>query len=177
MSNIIAESGLSAGAIYTHFASKDEILASVIEHALTESNRHVETAMAQSPLPHPADLLARISPGWDGPDGSIALVQVWGHVAAERQLGPLVEEHVAASRAALDRYAAHWLAEQGIADEFAAETLGGLLMGLSQAYTLHSAFEPTLNATSLREAARAAIDALVAPLICTSFTVKETNHA
>lgn len=180
MSDIIAASGLSAGAIYTHFESKDEILASVVEAALVGSVNGIERAMAQDPLPDPADILAHMVPSLGDSDGAVAVVQVWGQVVVESQLEPLVTEHVAALHRAVGAYAAAWLAERGINDPELAGHLQHLILAWSQAYTVHTAFRTQFDTAAFLSAARVAVAALVGSASgvtnSTSSTPAEPEH-
>lgn len=101
MADIIHESGLSAGSIYSHFASKDEILGAVVELSLMTATANLRELLAREPLPDPAEVIERLLPKFAGASGSVALIQVWGQAVVERQLGSIATTHVAQLREAL----------------------------------------------------------------------------
>lgn len=50
MSDVFAESGLSAGAVYGHFTSKDELISAIIDEVLAEVGRSLTPALDDRPL-------------------------------------------------------------------------------------------------------------------------------
>ena len=57
MDDIVRESGLSAGAVYTYFAGKDELIAAAGSHKLTELRAVVDRLVATEPVPTPAETI------------------------------------------------------------------------------------------------------------------------
>lgn len=108
--NITEESGLSAGAIYTHFASKDEIIAYVANRAITTVLAHVERATESDPLPSPAEVLqlivdriptAGINPG--------LIVQLWGEAVTNPAVRQTANRAFTHARDTLSQYFTLWL--------------------------------------------------------------------
>ncbi|WP_433725988.1 TetR/AcrR family transcriptional regulator [Nocardia sp. CA-129566] len=81
MQDIFAESGLSAGAIYRYFKSKDDITAALATEATVEVRAALVRAIRSDPLPTPAQVLRVIAEhvvAHSGPDGRIRLApQAW----------------------------------------------------------------------------------------------------
>lgn len=174
MSDIITESGLSAGAIYSHFESKDEILASVVERALTVVTAKVHALTQRHALPNPKVVVDSLVPELGTPDDAKALVQIWGHMATEPQLAPLVTDHVASLQESLRHYATAWLTENGVADETSHALLGELFMALGQARVVQCSFSPPFESPRFLDA----IDALCAAFVLThsKTTRPDTNQ-
>ncbi len=87
MSEVIAESGLSAGAVYGYFASKDALLAAVADQQLGGLDAVLDDflrASTSGPPATPAEVLRALTEVVAAmkhtPDGdlSVAVVQVWG---------------------------------------------------------------------------------------------------
>jgi AcrR family transcriptional regulator len=58
MADVIAASGLSAGAVYRYFRSKDELIAAIVERVLGEAAAGFQRLLAEQPAPEPADAVA-----------------------------------------------------------------------------------------------------------------------
>ena len=133
MANIIRASGLSSGAIYTHFESKAEIIAFVAQGTFDAMFSGVEVASQLSPPPAPDELLSMITARIRGAPFPVGLlVQVW----AEAVTNPVVRETVNAvyHRAfeVLEGYAERWLRDAhrpgaGVAPEAAAGLAGRMI--------------------------------------------------
>jgi AcrR family transcriptional regulator len=144
MANIIEASGLSAGAIYTHFAGKDEIIAHVARSAIDAVLAGVrDLALADSP-PDPDRVIGliaeRVATG-DVPSGLIA--QCWGEAATNPQVRATANEVYARALAMLSDYAVNWLtASRGCGQEAAATmapALARVLLALVYSQILHDA--------------------------------------
>lgn len=55
MADIVAGSGLSAGAVYRYFRSKDELIAAIVDRVLGEVAARYDELLAQEPVPDLAD--------------------------------------------------------------------------------------------------------------------------
>jgi AcrR family transcriptional regulator len=86
MADIIAESGLSAGAIYGHFAGKKELFSAVAVRTLGSRRMEVEQARAGGRILTPGEVLSTILRGMrDGFDTRL-LVQLWATAAADAEI-------------------------------------------------------------------------------------------
>jgi AcrR family transcriptional regulator len=95
MQDVIAEAGLSVGAVYRYFKSKDELITSIAESVLDGADRIFEDLGAQDPPEPLLDTMARALSFVDaqtGPEGIFPLaLQVW----AEAQRDPILADFVA----------------------------------------------------------------------------------
>ncbi|WP_210723952.1 helix-turn-helix domain-containing protein [Leifsonia sp. PS1209] len=143
MADIIAESGLSAGAIYGHYSSKNEIIQLVITDVLDARFLEVAEARTHSPLPAPGEIIGLIIGGMKAQVGDLGmLVQVWGEVAHEPELRSITDSIGHRVRGMLTDYLTAWYAESlGAGDAEAhrmAERYAPLYVGIVQGYVTQS---------------------------------------
>jgi AcrR family transcriptional regulator len=144
MANIIEASGLSAGAIYTHFAGKDEIIAHVARSAIDTVLDGVRDLAAADAPPDPDQVIGliaeRVAAG-EVPAGLIA--QCWGEAATNPQVRGTANEVYGRALAMLREYAVNWLAgSRGLsrtAAEDLAPSLARALLSLVYSQILHDA--------------------------------------
>ncbi len=60
MDDIVRESGLSAGAVYTYFRGKDDLIVEVGSHRLDDVQTTIAALAVAEPVPAPADVVARL---------------------------------------------------------------------------------------------------------------------
>jgi AcrR family transcriptional regulator len=83
VADIIAESGLSAGAIYGNYRNKDELIQGAIEDLMDRWMSDLEIARTRRPLLAPGELVATLVKGAETGAGDLAvLIQVWAEVAS-----------------------------------------------------------------------------------------------
>lgn len=90
MSDIIDESGLSAGAIYGYFASKQELIRSVASGLLTDRRIELLSADAVDAL-SPAAVVATLIEGMRAHVPTRVLLQVWGEASTDPDLRAMVQ--------------------------------------------------------------------------------------
>lgn len=144
MADIIAESGLSAGAIYGHFSGKRELVAACATELLNRRRGELDLAIERGEVPAPGEMLAMLMGGIvrDGLDPR-ALVQVWAEASLDPELRAIVNQALGMVRGAIERALRAWLsahpehAPQGI-DE-AVRSLLPVLVGLGPGFILQRA--------------------------------------
>ena len=168
MADIIAESGLSAGAIYGHFAGKQEIAIAVAQRIL--GNRMLEFGdrlHADGELPPPSAMLRLMMSGLTGEIRDIGvLVQLWGEGVTDpdmsRMIGPIFGE----VSAVMGPYLQRWASERrGLAPDAAAawaHDVIPVLLGLGQGYIIQSALLPDFDADRYFRGVAALLDAVPA---------------
>jgi len=60
MADVIAASGLSAGAVYRYFRSKDELIAAIVDRVLGEAAGRFERLLDERTAPEPAEAVAAV---------------------------------------------------------------------------------------------------------------------
>jgi AcrR family transcriptional regulator len=143
VSDIIAESGLSAGAIYGHYKSKDDLIAAAVGELMDNWMMDIERARAPRPLLPPGELVRAIVSGALRESGSLSvLIQVWAQVAGDPDHGIPTGRVIETLRGILRDYLVDWYAEElgfSPADATrAAERFAPVYLGLVQGYIVQT---------------------------------------
>lgn len=142
MADIIAESGLSAGAIYSYFPSKQELLVAVAEQILDARRAELEAAGATHPI-SPAAMVRMMAAGVRAQAPIPVLIQVWGEATVDPDLRALVQVVFGRLRATVEAGLTRW-AEEHTGEiprppaEWAAAA-APVLMGVIPGFVLQSA--------------------------------------
>lgn len=143
IANIVEASGLSAGALYTHFAGKDEIIAHVARATVSGLFTGLEALLETDPLPAPDELIAHVVEGLaqaEVPTGFI--VQVWSEAIANPAVHSAANDVYADAFQFLREYAFMWLSTGGGLDVRQARALAPrqarVLVGLIYAHILQA---------------------------------------
>lgn len=144
MADIIAESGLSAGAIYGHFPSKSEIILEVAGRVIGARLDEMEEFASRDPMPAPPGLIRVVMKGMLTDLGRPAmLVQVWGESMTEPAMHEMATSVMGRLRAVYATYISRWQqAKHGLspaeADALAADQVH-LYIAAAQGFILQSA--------------------------------------
>ena len=93
MADVIAATGLSAGAVYRYFRSKDELIEAIVDRVLGRAAQRFETFLDEEPDPEPAravatavDLISTVA--GSGPvDMTRVAVQAWAEALRNPAVG------------------------------------------------------------------------------------------
>ena len=147
MADIIAECGLSAGAVYLYYRSKDELFLDASRGVMRDRLGMLDALHSRRPLPHPAQALALVVE--DIPERGTfpgLPVQVWGEAVRRPELQSSARGILAEASSHLRRYLTAWLAEErGLPDDDAAraaERLCPAFIGLVQGYMVQVSLSP-----------------------------------
>ncbi|NUP26678.1 MAG: TetR/AcrR family transcriptional regulator [Nocardia sp.] len=137
MQDVFTESGLSAGAVYRYFKSKDELVIALASTAAGDIRAQMTAVIDSDPLPTPAELVGQMT-DWisaqSGPEGRIRLApQAWSLALIDEDAAAPVRQTLAGIRGMWRAYAermrtAGWLPPDADLDAVAA-ALFGLLPG------------------------------------------------
>ncbi|NRG42333.1 TetR family transcriptional regulator [Rathayibacter sp. VKM Ac-2804] len=153
MADIIRASGLSSGAIYSHFDSKADLLRYVMSTMLEERFTAIGDAPEAAPAPTPEALVARLLDGAAADRSRTSvLVQVWGEIARDGDLAAVAEENLAHLRTLLVGGLRPWAeqrdgAELGLAT---ATRTADLVIAVSFGYATLLALRPSVDPEELR---------------------------
>nr|WP_277606097.1 TetR/AcrR family transcriptional regulator [Glycomyces sp. L485] len=143
MQDVIEEAGLSPGAVYRYFRSKDELIEAISIEAMAHIESVVRGALAAdesladlvSGLPGAFESLGRTD------ERSRLAVQAWSEGLRNADLAEAMRAGMAAVRSALsDRIARDRSRTDADPDDVA-----GVLLGLLQGYLLQKAWDPGLD--------------------------------
>ncbi|MBM7505587.1 TetR/AcrR family transcriptional regulator [Agromyces aurantiacus] len=144
MSDIIAASGLSAGAIYGHYASKEELFFAAAQQVLSARSEELEGLRADHGPLAPGEVIVALIDGMRGDDLTPDLfLQVWAEAAIDPAVRAMVREYLAPIRGMLHRLVAEWAAvNPGLAggdpEAYATRTVP-VLMGLAPGFMVQRA--------------------------------------
>lgn len=97
MADIIAESGLSAGAIYSYFPSKQDLVLAVASRLLEERRADVESAAREHPL-SPAEIALTLIHGVRTQMPMDVLLQIWAEASVDPGMRSLIESTLGSLR-------------------------------------------------------------------------------
>jgi AcrR family transcriptional regulator len=109
MAEIIAESGMSAGAIYGYFDSKAEIVRSAAASIVAARMNDLDQLSRLDPMPQPSEMVGTIIRGlvvqgaWPA-----LLLQVWGEAVTDPSMREVANEFFSRVRSAFADYIARW---------------------------------------------------------------------
>ncbi|GGF21497.1 TetR/AcrR family transcriptional regulator [Subtercola lobariae] len=159
MADIIAESGLSAGAIYGHFKGKDELIHSAISDLLEVRLHGVEAAGTADPVA-PGELLRTFLDGIETEVDDLGLLlQVWAQAALDvssRESTDRIGSHL---RRVLELYLVDWY-ERGLGmpaheAERTAAAFASLYLGILQGYVIQNTIFESFDRDAYLDAASA----------------------
>ncbi|MGW4092898.1 TetR/AcrR family transcriptional regulator [Nocardia sp. NPDC004750] len=158
MQDVFAESGLSAGAVYRYFKSKDELITALATETTAALRIAMDEAIRRDPLPTPAELITMIAEEVvrrSGPDGPVRLApQAWALALVHPGAAVMVRETMLAMRALWVTYAEHmrdkgWLPEDADVDAVA-KAIIGLLPGFILQHLILGDLDPQTLALGVR---------------------------
>jgi AcrR family transcriptional regulator len=109
MAEIIAESGMSAGAIYGYFDSKAEIVRGAATSIVAARMSDLDELSRLDPMPEPSEMVGTIIRGlvvqgaWPA-----LLLQVWGEAVTDPSMREVANEFFSRVRAAFADYISRW---------------------------------------------------------------------
>ncbi|MBF6301473.1 TetR/AcrR family transcriptional regulator [Nocardia amamiensis] len=158
MQDVFAESGLSAGAVYRYFKSKDELITALANETTVRLRVAMEQAIGRDPLPTPAEVIAVVAEEvvrCSGPDGPVRLApQAWALALVHPRAAVMVREAIGAMRALWVTYAQRmcekgWLPEDADVDAVA-KAIIGLLPGFILQHLILEDLDPETLARGVR---------------------------
>jgi AcrR family transcriptional regulator len=151
MADIIAESGLSAGAIYLHFDGKQQLALAVAQRILGNRMAEIGDLLAEAELPAPSRVLRLMMDGLRGEvrDPGL-LVQLWGEAVTDPAVQDMIGPIFGRLREVMGAYLARWAAERlGRTPDAAARWAGEVMpvfLGMGQGYIVQTALLPGFDA-------------------------------
>ncbi|WP_236945073.1 TetR/AcrR family transcriptional regulator [Kocuria flava] len=162
MHRIIAATGLSAGALYNHFPSKQELVLAAAGAALDRvlaGDGADPAGDGAVPAFEPAEwLVALLERLAADPATTRLLLVTWGAAATDPALGALAGEHLGRLRALVARRYGRWAVEELGLDEAAAQEWTGMfaqaILSVLQGWVVQSCLLPGFDPEAYRDYAR-----------------------
>ena len=145
MDDIIRAAGLSAGAVYGYFATKDDLILAAIDEAMTRLAERMRPILATAEPPTPEELLRAAAKAVDGlaAAGGTDLKRIallgWAEAQRDDRVRALLQAHYGGLRAALVALAAQWRARGVVAPEAQPEAVAAAVLSLALGYVAQSA--------------------------------------
>lgn len=161
MDDIIRAAGLSAGAVYSYFPGKEELIHAAVTTSLGDLRALVGEVFATRPLPPPAEFVGQVAAvvaGYTARDGydlrRIALLG-WSEAQRNERLREVMRDYYLEFRAGLEAAARQWLADGALPEGAAAEDVSKALLSTILGFVVQSALlgdvTPEALAAGLRD--------------------------
>ncbi|MGO8916198.1 MAG: TetR/AcrR family transcriptional regulator [Stellaceae bacterium] len=177
MADILRQSGLSAGAVYSYFSGKDEIIAAVAEDRHRQEAELNAAAAAQSDPVEALHELARAYAGWMfDPAAELRRrvgVQGWAEALHSPEIRALVLRGMSAAKETLGALIRRAQAEGRIAPAFDAEALARAMVALFQGFALQLAWDEEVDC----DAHLATVERLLAAITSDPSRGAKAGHA
>lgn len=141
MADVIERSGLSAGAIYGYFPSKDDILVAAAREVVSDRANVFAQLADRDPVPPPAQVVREMAGSLpDVARDARAMMQVWGQAMTHDELSSWTRNIVGRLLEAIEVYLRAWFDQCGHVDPDVAARRGApTLLALVQGYIVQSA--------------------------------------
>jgi AcrR family transcriptional regulator len=140
MADILGEAGLSAGAVYRYFRSKEEIVAAIAGQAGEGLRERLAEVAGAEPPPAPAEVLEALLEFVDSearPEGSLRIaLQVWAEALRDPSLAARVEQTYAMLRGGLVLACRRAQGSGQLAPDLDPDAVGRVLFSLVPGYVL-----------------------------------------
>lgn len=154
MADIIAESNMSAGSIYSHFASKAELMRFVAAGFLEHYEVMIGEVPAENTAPSPGTIFGLLrKDAAVNRERARLLLQMWGAAARDPDFGALALESMTRLRillvAGLGPWAAGQAAATGLEANVLAERAASAILAAMQGYNVRIALDPSVDPQQL----------------------------
>jgi AcrR family transcriptional regulator len=159
MKEVVEAARMSPGAVYNHFASKDELIAAICEQALAEVTETFDQLLGRHTLPPLEETLTAVfqhsSPLDTQRDSARLLVQIWAESIRSQPLAARVEPIFRAVRRVLTSLVNGYQKQGTIPTTAPAEDIADILLATLQGTILRHAMLGDLDLDALRRGVRA----------------------
>ncbi|WP_320065542.1 TetR/AcrR family transcriptional regulator [Micromonospora sp. RTGN7] len=164
MADLIAESGMSAGAVYRYFRSKEEIIGAVAETALTTAEEVFERLLADGATPSPAETVTALVEGAitklarnaiEGVDTTRIAVQVWGEALRNPEIAERTGSVYQRLRGHCAEVARRWQAAGNLPADAVPDQVGAAMLALGQGFLLQNLLIADTSAPAYLDGVRA----------------------
>lgn len=158
MQDIFHESGLSAGAVYRYFKSKDDLIQEIARHAYQQIASVIDLALAEDPMPGIDEILGRLAAEGQrlsGPDGPTRIaLSAWSAALHDPAVAVMVREVLGRFRNSWVRVAQRLSGEGRLAPGADPAAVGAVLFSLMPGFLLQYLLVGDVDADTFSEATR-----------------------
>ncbi|WP_067461761.1 TetR/AcrR family transcriptional regulator [Actinomadura macra] len=158
MQDVFAESGLSAGAVYRYFKSKNEIIEAVMSTVIGDLQTFFVDLAERDPLPPLDEMVEQLASkivNLSGEDGPLRLApQAWGLTMHDAELGRYVRDNIRALRETWMRYVRRHVEAGLLPPETDVEAAGKTIFGLMPGFVLQRLILEDVTPDELRRGVR-----------------------
>jgi TetR/AcrR family transcriptional regulator, transcriptional repressor of aconitase len=156
MQAIFEEAGLSPGAVYRYFKSKEEIVHAIASETLRDFAAAIEPGPDGEPL-GPADVLDRLFDAIEAvqrrPERLRLAIQAWGEVLHNPRLADFLLERVDGLRARISAVLVDAQRRGALDPALDPEAAGRVLIAIGQGFAVQNAWYPDLDIAAFRATA------------------------
>jgi AcrR family transcriptional regulator len=159
MQDLIAEAGLSVGAVYRYFKSKDEIITAIADTVTGAIQSELaEVAARKLPLIDALSAVIDLVDTQVQPDGNFRLgLQIWAEASLDPSIGAIVDQRYRGMRAALVTLAANAVEAGELPPGSDVHAVGSVLYGLLPGYGLQKLLVGTPDKATFLAGVRALV--------------------
>ena len=138
MQDLIHEAGLSVGAVYRYFKSKNEIIVAIAATVVGNVQEHIDgVAGRRLPLADSMSLVLDAVEEQLGPGGFLPIaLQVWSEATIDPTIGAIVRERYEALRASMRVLVVHAVEDGELAPDADVDAVTAVLYGMLPGYAL-----------------------------------------
>lgn len=159
MQDLLTEAGMSAGAFYRYFPSKDDLVSAIVEENLAALTTVIDTVAPDGVLPPLEDalmiVLSSLERADDGFELSRLAVQIWGEAMRSPQVQASCALSLQQVKVALSGLMARYRERGDLGPGASTETLSGTVLGLLMGFTVQRAMTGDVDAAGFRRGLRA----------------------
>jgi AcrR family transcriptional regulator len=165
MQDIFHEAGLSAGAVYRYFPTKELLVAAVVHRVLGMSRSAVGAGTpALAEQAYPGSVLDRLVDVFDDPgpgeqkDRFRLVLQIWAEAVRSPQVGDVLRASTDALRASIAAQISVAQERGQLRADLEPEPVARVLTALFEGYAFQRAMDPAIDTASYRTVARAMLE-------------------
>lgn len=159
MQDVFAESGMSAGAVYRYFKSKNDIIVAIMGETGIRLRGFMDEVLREEPLPPLDDVVHRFAEvivSWSGETGAARLApQAWALATYDPQFAGRVRETMIGMRSLWILYAERLRDAGRLPPDADVDAVGKLLVGMLPGFIVQRAIIGDTDAETMRRGLRA----------------------
>jgi AcrR family transcriptional regulator len=138
MQDLIQQAGLSVGAVYRYFKSKNEIIVAIASTVVGNVQEHIDdVAVQRLPLTESMSLVLDAVDEQLGPGGFLPIaLQVWSEATLDPTIGAIVKDRYEALRSSMRALVVHAVEDGELPGDTDVDATAAVLYGMLPGYAL-----------------------------------------